>query len=246
MTGKLTEKQLEEALAVLDDVLMDLPETISRDSIRSFLAARLAEAKCWWTGSPIQGFAAADEERSHLLVLAVGRPWQHQGIGRSLLKDICRDLEQEGIARLTLNALESIVPFYRAAGFLETGEAVEASGLRVIPMEKLLLEDLLGITVTVEVEHGAGSYHELYPDLVYPVNTGSVCINGQIHEAYIIGPKEPLDSFTGMVSALIYRRNSDTVRFAISQTPLTKEEIVSEAGALEQYDDTVIRLYEGN
>ncbi|MBO5252398.1 MAG: inorganic pyrophosphatase [Clostridia bacterium] len=54
-----------------------------------------------------------------------------------------------------------------------------------------------------------GSAHPRYPDMIYPVNYGYVpgLIAGDNAEqdVYVLGPTEPLESFDGVVIAVIHR-----------------------------------------
>ena len=67
------------------------------------------------------------------------------------------------------------------------------------------------MTVTVRVDRPLGSSHPEYPELIYPVNygyvPGTLAGDGEEQDAYILGPKEPVEEFTGQVIAVIRRED---------------------------------------
>ncbi len=69
--------------------------------------------------------------------------------------------------------------------------------------------DVLGKTVHCVMDRPLGSAHPRYPDMIYPVNYGYVpgVIAGDNAEqdVYVLGPTEPLESFDGVVIAVIHR-----------------------------------------
>lgn len=69
--------------------------------------------------------------------------------------------------------------------------------------------DVLGKPVHCVMDRPLGSAHPRYPDMIYPVNYGYVpgLIAGDNAEqdVYVLGPTEPLESFDGVVIAVIHR-----------------------------------------
>ena len=69
--------------------------------------------------------------------------------------------------------------------------------------------DVLGKSVHCVMDRPLGSAHPRYPDMIYPVNYGYVpgLIAGDNAEqdVYVLGPTEPLESFDGVVIAVIHR-----------------------------------------
>lgn len=68
---------------------------------------------------------------------------------------------------------------------------------------------LLGKKVQVTIDRPMYSHHPHYPDLVYPVNYGYIPGilggDGQEQDCYVLGVKEPLKHFEGIVIAIIRR-----------------------------------------
>ncbi len=72
---------------------------------------------------------------------------------------------------------------------------------------------MIGDLVTVTVDRPLGSYHPEYEDLYYPVNYGYIqgimAPDGEEQDAYILGVRQAVETFTGRVIAVI-RRQDDT------------------------------------
>lgn len=69
--------------------------------------------------------------------------------------------------------------------------------------------DVLGKPVHCVMDRPLGSVHPRYPEMIYPVNYGYVpgliAGDGSEQDVYVLGPKEPLESFNGVVIAVIHR-----------------------------------------
>lgn len=69
--------------------------------------------------------------------------------------------------------------------------------------------DILGKSVHCVMDRPLGSAHPRYPDMIYPVNYGYVpgIMAGDHAEqdVYVLGPAVPLESFDGVVIAVIHR-----------------------------------------
>lgn len=75
---------------------------------------------------------------NHLSLLFVDEEYHHQGIGASLLWNLCEYLEKEAGERyMSLKAAPYAVNFYRKLGFRPVAPEEEYSGIRVTPMEKI-------------------------------------------------------------------------------------------------------------
>lgn len=97
------------------------------------------------------------------------------------------------------------------------GERITREPWRVMMTEKYAplhrtredYADVLGKPVHCVMDRPLGSAHPRYPDMIYPVNYGYVpgLIAGDNAEqdVYVLGPTEPLESFDGVVIAVIHR-----------------------------------------
>ena len=136
----------------------------------------------------------------------------------------------------------------------ESADEKTVSGLLVFGFEKtdrniyefFLQKDMLGKTVTVVIDRPYGSLHPHIPDLECPYNFGyvkdSMTEDGAFQDAYVIGPDHPLDTFTGTVSGIIWRMETDTTRWIVTpsaQIP-DREAVIRLIGEEEQYYRTKI------
>ena len=93
-----------------------------------------------------------------------------------------------------------------------------------------IAKKFLGSEVTVKVDRPFGSTHPEY-NYTYPLNYGYLegvnAPDGEELDAYIIGPEEPLDSFTGKCVAIIHREDDDDDKLVVTnRDDLTETEIV--------------------
>ena len=74
----------------------------------------------------------------------------------------------------------------------------------------------LGKEVAVTIDRPLGSKHPKYGH-VYALNYGFVpqttAPDGEELDAYVIGPMEPIETFTGTCIAIIHRTNDDAVSY---------------------------------
>ena len=88
--------------------------------------------------------------------------------------------------------------------------------------------DYLGKTVTVNMDRPMGCKHPKH-GFVYPVNYGfipnTVSGDGEELDAYVLGEFKPLDTFTGVVKAIIHRTNDDDDKLVV----MSKEKNYTEA-----------------
>ena len=75
------------------------------------------------------------------------------------------------------------------------------------------LRALIGSEVTVYIDRPLGSKHPNHEDIIYSINYGYIkeiiALDGEYQDAYIIGIDKPLTEFTGVVLAIINRKNDD-------------------------------------
>lgn len=78
----------------------------------------------------------------------------------------------------------------------------------------------LGKTVTVFTDRPLGTYHPEKPNMYYPINYGYVKSliggDGEEQDAYILGVDTPVDSFQGVVCAVIYRSDDSEDKWVVA------------------------------
>ena len=90
-------------------------------------------------------------------------------------------------------------------------------------------KDFLGKIVTVKMDRPLGAKHPKH-GFIYPVNYGfvpdTISGDGEELDAYVLGPKEPLNTFTGHCVAIIHRTDDDDDKLIVvpdGQNPSDKE-----------------------
>ena len=110
------------------------------------------------------------------------------------------------------------------------------------------MDSVIGRTVTVTVDRPLGSYHPEHKDMYYPINYGYVkgimAPDGEEQDAYILGVNEAIDTFTGMIIAVIHRNDDVEEKWVVAPvgTTFTKEEIMEQIHFQEQYFDSEILM----
>ena len=106
------------------------------------------------------------------------------------------------------------------------------------------LRNLIGSEVTVTVDRPRGSHHPQYEDMVYPVNYGYIegmmAPDGEEQDAYILGQDVPLSSFTGIVAAVIERKDDMEDKLVVVPEGMTfsKEQIEALTEFQEKFFDS--------
>ena len=104
----------------------------------------------------------------------------------------------------------------------------------------------IGSSVTVTIDRPLGSAHPKYPDMVYPVNYGYVkgvmAADGEEQDAYVIGVEEAVKEFTGILIAVIHRRDDVEDKWVVCPEGFApgSEEIMRCVRFQEQYYDSFI------
>lgn len=188
----------------------------------------------------LSGFIVCQNDE--ITLLAVRPEAQGKGLATKLLQALANDAEKKGKTRLRVRTLRSLVPLYRSFGFVSEGDEEEEDGILYVQMEYLLGRSWLGKQVHVTIELPFGSYHPLYPDEEVTANKGYVderMAEGEYLPAYVAGVKEPLDSFTGSVTGLIYHRNVDGYALIVAKDPhVLHDDTIRSIAFEEQYYDT--------
>jgi len=106
-----------------------------------------------------------------------------------------------------------------------------------------IIASLLGQKVTVMVDRPMGHLHK---GMVYPINygyiTGILAGDGEEQDAYILGVREPLKTFEGIVIGAVCRKNDceDKLVVAPEGTVFHQGEIAQAVAFQEQYFDAHI------
>lgn len=68
-----------------------------------------------------------------------------------------------------------------------------------------------GEKVTVTIDRQLGSTHPNHSDIIYKVNygyiEGIIAPDGEEQDCYVLGVNEPVESFDGVIIAVIHRKN---------------------------------------
>ena len=105
---------------------------------------------------------------------------------------------------------------------------------------------MIGKKVTVTVDRPLGSYHPKHKDIYYPVNygyiEGIIAPDGEEQDAYILGINKPVETFTGIIIAVIHRNDDVEEKWVVAPEGVTfsKEEIWKQVEFQEQYFDSEI------
>ena len=104
----------------------------------------------------------------------------------------------------------------------------------------------LGEKVTVTVDRPFHSVHPNHSDLIYELNYGYIdgilAGDGEEQDCYILGVNEPLESFEGVVIAVIHRKNDVEDKWVAAPVGVTftKEEIKKLTDFQERFFDIEI------
>lgn len=190
------------------------------------------------------GVLGYDEEKHHITLLFVKKDHQRHGVAKELFSYLSKQEEERQVSTISVHAADKAMDVYKALGFEIEGEIEEAGGITYCTMEYHLGQENLGKIVTVIVEHTIGENHPLYPDTQYFANYGYVeevlKQTGEFQNAYIYGVDEPVDSFRGIVIAMIYRKGEDGSQWVVGRQGETihHSKIQKLVGFQEQFYDT--------
>lgn len=213
-------------------------------NISSFLTSHKEQFACiGYYEDGLQGVLVYRPEDLRMILIGVSKERRRQGYGSALVDGLKAKANDIHLARIEANAASTALGFYTANQFEAVGQASHAGGLSFTPMEYLIGKEMLGKTVTVEIDHPYGSFHPTIADATYPCNFGyvSTSINDGMQDAWVIGPKEPLEKFTGVVIGIIYHKDGAS-RWIVSSIGMTikHQEIINLIGFDEQYYESQI------
>lgn len=108
-------------------------------------------------------------------------------------------------------------------------------------MQETTSTNFLGKTVIIKIDRPLHSKHPKY-DWSYQLNYGFVpdtlAPDGDELDAYVIGPKQPIESFKGVCIAVIHRMNDDDDKLIVvseEKKMITDNEIRTATYFQEQY-----------
>ncbi|MBR3311837.1 MAG: GNAT family N-acetyltransferase [Solobacterium sp.] len=246
----LAQEEKKDALALAEEVFLKQDSLgyseEGRDSFLSFLNDHGQELT--YIGAfreTLCGIIGFRPDTFHIALFFVKTEEQGKGIGHLLMETIKDIAKERNLVRITVNAAETAVPFYRQLGFTETDSLQDLGGIRFIPMEYLMQKEALGRKVTVIIDRPYGSLHPFYPDTEYTCNYGYIegtdALDGEFQDAYVYGPEEPLEKFTGTVIGIVYRKNDIETKWIVSdRDTYDKQDVINTIGFIEQYFDTQI------
>ena len=247
----LTAAELDEAIILAKEVILSEKDASwskeAAKSISEFMAERLKQFTVYGLyAEGLESILAYDPDKMHVILLLTRQVSRKKGYATALLNHLKEEADENHLSKISANVVDSAVDFYHHYGFEDTGKSTEAGGMNYTPMEYLIGREWLGKTVTVIIDHTYGSFHPHIADLTYPVNTGYVeelfQKNGEFQDAYVIGPKEPLDTFDGVVSGIIYHKDDHRSYFIVTRVTenIDENEIIQAVGFEQQFYETRI------
>jgi inorganic pyrophosphatase/N-acetylglutamate synthase-like GNAT family acetyltransferase len=193
----------------------------------------------------LQGVLIYDKDSMNILFLAADEQYRCHGIGSDMLDVLCEKADAKHLSRISVNAAGSSIPFYKNYGFEKVDEEAKEGRVRLQHMEYLLGRKYLGKSVSVAVDRPYGSLHPHNPDVLYPLNYGYIENfageqDGEFQDAYVYGPEEPVEKFTGIVYGIIFHKDSEHSRWIVTApgTIPSHDNIIQTVAFEEQYYDT--------
>lgn len=170
-------------------------------------------------------------------LLYVKKEERNKGIGTALVRECVNCADRHSVSRIRIHAVEGISSFLKDFGF----DSIKDTDGGADEMEYLCGMNLLGKTVTVTVERPYGSL-DLRSEGELSVNCGYIeedvtMDDTDLKNAYIVGVHEPLESFTGVVIALLYHEEDDGIYTVVGRQGeiIDHNLVIQEIGMVEQY-----------
>lgn len=105
---------------------------------------------------------------------------------------------------------------------------------------------VLGRQVTVTMDRPIGTTHPKHPNIVYPINYGYVDGllggDGEEQDVYVLGESRPLDTFEGIVIAVVHRFDDNECKWVACKNgeKYTADEIKAAINFQEQFHHSQI------
>ncbi len=151
---------------------------------------------------------------------------------------------------LTARGYEKIgMTFVRRGITGEIKETVKLHGADDIQIHEPM--DYLCRTVSLQIDRKMGTAHPKHPDMIYPINYGYVkdgieMPDGEPIDAYLLEVEDPVETYTGYVSAVICRQNDNEDKLVVVPADNTKKNsfftIRMKVEFVEQYFDSVFYM----
>ena len=106
---------------------------------------------------------------------------------------------------------------------------------------KETLKGIIGRKVHVIVDRPLNSTHPQFHDVIYPINYGYIegifAGDGECQDCYILGEKEPITAFDGVVIAIIHRLNDVENKWIVAKEDMdiSDQEILEAVAFQERY-----------
>ena len=101
------------------------------------------------------------------------------------------------------------------------------------------LKSLIGTEVTIYIDRTLGTKHPKFPNIIYPVNYGYIkeitALDDEYQDAYLLGVNEPVETYIGVVYAIIIRE--DDIEDKLVIVPKNKEFTIDEIDKLVNFQE---------
>lgn len=191
----------------------------------------------------LMGALAYDEDHGRIVLVGVLEKYRNKGVCKTLVQYVIDQAIEENLARICIEVIHTQVEYFETLGF-EAVSHFNSEDVKV-EMEYLIACKYLGRSVHVTIDKPYGSIHEYRPDVLYSCNVGYVDEimkeEGDFVEAYIYNKQEPLETYQGIVMAVVFNKDSELCKLVVSnEAPIQEEVLLKDIGPLEQ--DQNIRI----
>ena len=223
-----------EAFRYLSRKIAEKAKDASAEKIAEILEKQSADCSVFACSEENTAGAALYNAESAEIILVRA---ENEEVYAKLLEAVLKDASLHHTAAVRAPWEKNTSAVLEACGFLKEKDEDRAVCF--------LQKEMLGKTVTVVIDRPYGSLHPHIGDLECPYNFGYTedsLQSGDFQDCYVIGPKQPLERFTGVCSGIVYRQETGSSRWIV--TPLSEvishEEIIRLIGEEEQYYSTRI------
>lgn len=115
-------------------------------------------------------------------------------------------------------------------------------------LKKALVKSYLGKTVNIKIDRPMGSVHPKHPELIYPINYGSIPnvfgSDGEKLRVYLLGVDVPVEEYTAPIIGIIHGHNhaEDKLVAAPEESNFDQNKILEAVGFQEGYYKAEIEL----